>query len=214
MVAQPLVPQSDEEITAEIDRLVIRLFARVSDAIAGATLSLLSGDRQRAEQLVDQDAEIDQWYRELDALVLQHLRASGHRATLREDLVCVLRLLPELERSADLAEHIARRATRGVGADASARTRGLVERMGEVAAAMWLMAADAYADRSPETAQRLDELDDEMDELKATLTIELATGSMMPPTIIEFTLVGRFYERLGDHAVNVTRRVPVGHPTA
>jgi len=73
---------------------------------------------------------------------------------------------------------------------------------------MWRMAADAYGDRSPTRAPRLDELDDEMDELNVTLTAELASGEMALPIIIELALVSRFYERLGDHAVNVTRRVP------
>jgi phosphate transport system protein len=70
------------------------------------------------------------------------------------------------------------------------------------------MAADAYGDHTPGIAQRLEEFDDEMDELHVTLTAELASGEMALPIIIELTLVSRFYERLGDHAVNVTRRVP------
>ena len=53
----------------------------------------------------------------------------------------------------------------------------------------------------------LDERDDEMDELHTSLTAELASGAMTLPVTMEMTLVARFYERLGDHAVNVARRV-------
>jgi phosphate transport system protein len=195
-------------IVGEIDRKVIHLFARVSDAIAGATDALLTGDRERAKLLVQGDAEIDALYRQIDALVLDRLYAGADHPELVGYLVTVLRLLPELERSGDLAEHIARRAARGITPETSARARGLLERMGEVAAAMWRMAADAYGDHTPGIAQRLEEFDDEMDELHVTLTAELASGEMALPIIIELTLVSRFYERLGDHAVNVTRRVP------
>ena len=58
-------------------------------------------------------------------------------------------MLPDLERNGDLAEHIARRAARGLGVELSARSRGLVERMGEVATHMWRATADAYAERLP-----------------------------------------------------------------
>ena len=58
-------------------------------------------------------------------------------------------MLPELERSGDLAEHVSRRAVRGLGVELSPRARGLVEQMGEVACEMWRATADAYADRAP-----------------------------------------------------------------
>jgi len=46
-----------------------------------------------------------------------------------------------------------------------------------------------------------------MDELYASLIAELASGRMPLPVTMEMTLVARFYERLGDHAVNIARRV-------
>lgn len=208
MFLEEVPVELDEQVVHEIDRRVIHLFARVSDAIAGATVALLTGDRERAKSLVQGDAEIDELYRQIDELVLSRLRTPVDRPDLTNYFVSVLRLIPELERSGDLAEHIARRAARGITADTSPRTRGLLERMGEVAATMWRMAADAYGERSPHLAIRLDELDDEMDELYVTLIAELATGGMAIPIVIELALVSRFYERLGDHALNVTRSVP------
>ena len=119
----------------------------------------------------------------------------------------VLRLLPELERSGDLAEHVASRAIRGLGGELSPRARGMVERMGEIACAMWKRTADAYGDRLREAGEHLEILDDELDELHVLLTVEIASGSMPIPVAIEAALVARFYERLGDHAVNLARRV-------
>ena len=46
-----------------------------------------------------------------------------------------------------------------------------------------------------------------MDELRASLTGELASGQMALPIAIEMALVPRFYQRLADHAVNIARRV-------
>jgi phosphate transport system protein len=187
---------------------VIHLFARVSDAIAGATHALLTGDRERARVLVAGDEEIDDLYRQIEADVLDHVKAAVDHPELLEYFVNVLRLLPELERSGDLAEHIARSATRGVVTETTHRARGLIEQMGEAATAMWVISADAYGDRTPDVALRLDELDDELDDLNATLRGELVVGEMAIPTVIELTLISRFYERLGDHAVNLARRAP------
>jgi phosphate transport system protein len=192
----------------QIDRKVIQLFALVGDAIAGATHSLLSGDRQAGKLIVERDADVDKLYREIEQLVESHLVNGADAPARLRYLITVLRLLPELERSGDLAEHVAARAARGMAAEMSARARGIVERMGEIAVLLWRMAADAYGDRTPEIAVRLDELDDEMDDLLVSLTAELSAGTMPIPVIIDGTLIGRFLERIGDHAVNLARRAP------
>ncbi len=201
-------PDVDQQnVDDQIDRLVIQLYARVCDAIAGATLALLSGDREAAKVLVAGDLQIDALYREIERLIEAHLAESAGAPGHLRYLIGVLRMLPELERSGDLAEHISRRAVRGLAAEMSARSRGLVERMGEVASEMWRISADAYGDGALDVGARLEERDDEMDELHVTLIAELAGGEMTIPVVVDLTLIGRFYERLGDHAVNLAKRI-------
>jgi phosphate transport system protein len=115
--------------------------------------------------------------------------------------------VPELERSHDLVVDIARRADHILSEDLSPRSRGLVERMGNLVSDMWRQAADSWYQRDRSAAAALAERDDEMDELHASLIAELASGRMALPVTMEMTLVARFYERLGDHAVNIARRV-------
>jgi phosphate transport system protein len=194
---------------AEIDREIIQLFAMVGEGLAGATHSLLAGDREAARMLADRDEMIDLLYRDVEALAQRQLAREPTGPAQLRYLVAVLRMLPELERSGDLAEHIARRAVRGLGMELSHRARGLVERMGELAIDMWRATADAYADRTVGVAEDVDGLDDEMDELHVSLTAEIASGSMTLPVAIEAALVARFYERFGDHAVNLARRIAI-----
>jgi phosphate transport system protein len=78
--------------------------------------------------------------------------------------------------------------------------------MGEVAIEMWQATAGAYTTRKVDSAE-LVEADDELDILHDRLSAEVATGSMDPSVAAQVTLVARFYERLGDHAVNLARRV-------
>src|SRR6516165_10150009 len=135
-------------------------------------------------------------------LVLQQPLASDLRF-----LISVLRVVPELERSHDLVVNIARRASYILSEDLSPRCRGLIEQMGNLASDMWRQAVDCWRERDRSAAEALDDRDDEMDELFASLMAELGSGRMTLPVTMEMTLVARFYERLADHAVNIGRRV-------
>ena len=203
-----IAPQPQYESAIDrIDREMIQLFALVGEGVAGATDSLLSGDRETARVLADSDEVIDMLYREIETLTQRELVDGTSGLDDMRYLVAVLRMLPELERSGDLAQHVASRAVRGLGTEMSHRARGLVERMGELCSEMWRLTADAYADRSSEHANEVEDLDDDLDHLHVILTAEIASGSMSLPVTIESALVARFYERFGDHAVNLTRRI-------
>jgi len=197
-----------------IDRMVLRLFALVGESVSGATHALLSGDREAAKVLADRDEVVDAVYHDIEQLTLQQLTVAG--ITAPNDLrflVTVIRMLPDLERNGDLAEHISRRAARGLGGELSARSRGLIERMGEVAIHMWRATADAYAERLPLSASAVDTLDDEMDDLHVSLMMEVVADTMPLPVAVELAMVARFYERFGDHAVNLAKRVAVLAPS-
>jgi len=84
--------------------------------------------------------------------------------------------------------------------------RGLIQRMGETATEMWQLAGSAFAPRDPAVAIELRCRDDELDDLHVRLTAELADAPISMAAAIEMGLVARFFERLGDHAVNVARR--------
>jgi phosphate uptake regulator len=71
---------------------------------------------------------------------------------------------------------------------------------------MWRTTALAFADRSAQGIA-LDQADEELDILRNRLTSEVARGVMLTSISAQVTLIARFYERLGDHAVNVGRRI-------
>ena len=194
----------------QIDRKVLQLFALVGDSVSGATHALLAGDREAAKTLADRDEVIDLLCQEIEELTLQQLTVAGITSPNQlRYLVTVIRMLPDLERNGDLAEHVARRAARGLGAELSARSRGMIERMGEVAVHMWRATTDAYAERQSTGWALVDDLDDEMDDLHVSLTVEVVAGTMPLPVAVELALLARFYERFGDHAVNLAKRVAV-----
>ena len=186
---------------------IVQVFALVGEAIAGATHALLANDRELAKRIVDQDVVIDSL---IDDMVTTAETRLLTRASLdleaRQTLLTLLRILPDVERNGDLAEHIARRAARGLGNEMSPRSRGLVERMGEVASKIWREATDIIIDDRQESVGAIEDIDDELDDLHVSLTAELTSGSMALPVAVELALLARFYERFGDHCVNLARR--------
>ncbi|HVM07856.1 MAG TPA: phosphate signaling complex protein PhoU [Acidimicrobiales bacterium] len=183
------------------------MFALVAEGLAAATDALLSGDRDAARALAAKDEEIDELYRDVETLVQREFALQTPMARDLRFMLTILRVVPELERSHDLAEHIATAATRGITSSLTPRIRGLVEEMGRTGVELWQRAAKAFHDRDVAAADELDELDDELDELHVSLTAELVSGAVSVPIAIEMTLVARYFERLGDHAVNIAKRV-------
>ena len=190
-----------------IEAKVIELFAMVAEDLARATDALLSGNNEVVKVLAEREAVIESLYPEIEETVNRNILLQAPVASDLRFLLSVLRIVPELERSHDLVEHIARRADHILSDDLSPRARGIVERMGELVSDMWRQASEAWYQRDSSAAALLAERDEEMDELHASLIAELASGRMALPVTMEMTLVARFYERLGDHAVNVARRV-------
>jgi len=201
-------PRGDFERDLEaIEAKVIELFAMVAEDLPEATHALLSGSSDVLHKLVEREQVIDALYREIEELANREIVLQAPVASDLRFLLSVLRIVPELERSHDLVVQIASRANHVLGEDLSPRTRGIVERMGKLASDMWRQAVDSWYQRDRSVAATLDGRDDEMDELHASLIAELASGQMALPVTMEMTLVARFYERLGDHAVNIARRV-------
>jgi phosphate transport system protein len=205
--AEPLRKEFARDLGFLDDRLV-QLFAMVTEALAAATECLLTGDRAEARLIVSQDAVIDELYEEIEehatrALVLQAPAAGDMRFVLS-----ILRMVPELERSGDLAEHIAARAADGLGGRLTPALRGLVARLGEKTLEMWRTATEAYADRNVELARSVADMDHDVNRLHAELTFELAQSGVEPRVIIDMALVARFFERLGDHAEQISARIP------
>ncbi|MEY2462812.1 MAG: phosphate transport system protein [Acidimicrobiaceae bacterium] len=202
----PLRKSFQQDLEA-IDARVVQLFALVSESLAAATDTLLAGERDTDMSITAREAIIDELNVDLETVVERNLLLQAPVARDLRFLICALRIVPELERSGDLAEHIATRAIRGLGAQLTPQVRGLVERMGRIGVEMWRAAADAYVERDGEAAARIDQLDDGLDDLHDQLINALDDEAMSRRVAIEMGLVARFYERLGDHAVHISERV-------
>lgn len=179
------------------------------EAIQGATRALLESDLALAERVIAGDPHLDERQLELDAKIIELLARQSPVATDLRLLVSALRMSSSLERMGDLAAHIALIARRRHPVVAvPEQVRPVFVRMAELAAEAIVEAREVIAERDLTLAAKVETDDDEIDSLLQDLIREVGreTG-FTTDEIVDITLLGRFYERFGDHAVSLVRRI-------
>src|SRR5688500_17769361 len=161
-----------------INAKVVRLFALVSEAVAAANEALLGDDTDALASVRAGEKSIDELMVELEGDIERLLLLQAPVAGELRYALAIIRIVPELERSGDLAEHIAKRAGSGLAAQLTPSARGMLERMGTVTAQLWRAAADGFVDRDPQAGEALEAADDELDDLHTALTAELLNGDV------------------------------------
>ncbi|MDX6223740.1 MAG: phosphate transport system protein [Frankiales bacterium] len=197
------------DLDAITDALV-EMTRLVGSAMARATTALLDADLALAESVIAADDQVDALYRQVEEQALDLLARQSPVAGDLRTVVTSLRIVADLERMGDLADHVASVARRRFPASAvPAELRGTVLEMGQVAQRIVTKAGSVIASRDVDSATELERDDDAMDSLhKRLFSLILADdwdGGV--EAAIDVTLVGRYYERYADHAVSVARRV-------
>lgn len=188
-----------------------RLAALVAELIPRATAVLLDGDLEGAEYIIRGDEEIDARCVDLEEQCIRILALQSPVATELRQVVALLKMIAEVERSGDLVRNICKAARRIYGHDLDPKLRGIINRMGEQAQALYLAAIDAFVENDAAKAAALDDMDAYLDALQKQF-IETILESQTASTVdlqvaVQLAMVARFYERIGDHAVNIAERV-------
>jgi phosphate transport system protein len=121
-----------------------------------------------------------------------------------------LRISSSLERMGDLAAHVAKQARLRYPAPAvPVELAGTFAQMGAVAQAIVTKTGAVISTKDIGLAADIRAHDDEMDRLHRELfTIVLSPSwSHGVEAAIDVTLLSRYYERYGDHAVTIARRI-------
>ena len=199
----------DELDTVKAD--IIRLAAMTSETIPRATQALLSSDLLAAQQIIDDDDVVDQQSLEIEEACLRLLALQQPMASDLRMVMTAVKLNWELERAADLSVNICKALRRVYGVALTPQLRGIVEQMSEEAYRLTRLAIDAYMDADVALASALDDMDDRLDALQVELVRAIfeahETDNMPLLTAVQLALIGRYYERIGDHAVNMGERV-------
>lgn len=197
----------------ELDALtesMVEMARLVGRAVDRATQALLEADIHLAESVISDDEAVDRLYNEIEERALDLLARQQPVARDLRTLITSLRMIADLERMGDMAEHIAKLARRRYPAKTiPAELQPIVLEMGQVAERIVTKCANVIASRDLTLAAELERDDDVMDALHRKL-FTLLLDPHWPGGVeaaIDVTQCGRYYERFCDHAVSVARRV-------
>lgn len=182
----------------------------VESAISRAGVALLTADLQLAQSVIADDRRIDQLERDLDERCVLLLAQQAPVATDLRVVVSALRMSASLERMGDLARHIAQVARGRFPQHAMAPiVEGTFASMQDAATRVARRTTTLLTTRDLEVASNIQRDDDLLDQLHQDTFQTLFSESWNGTTqeTVDVTLVGRYYERFGDHGVSVARRV-------
>ncbi|MBA3311577.1 MAG: phosphate signaling complex protein PhoU [Nocardioidaceae bacterium] len=189
---------------------LVEMTGFVRAALSQATEALLEADLTTAETVITGDLAIDDARERIEDESFEILARQAPVAGDLRMLVASLRMVADLERMGDLAVHIAKVArlrypTRAVP-EVLVPT---IQFMAETADQMIASAAEIVATRDVNAARELESADDDMDKLRTSM-FRILLGDDWSDGVepaVDMALLGRYYERIGDHAVSMGRRI-------
>ncbi|MEM7327033.1 MAG: phosphate signaling complex protein PhoU [Actinomycetota bacterium] len=214
--AADLPPETHHRLAyhRELDDLaagVLRLGALACETIPRGTEAVLGGNLSDAQQLIDEDDVIDELTVELEERCYSIIALQAPMAGELRRIITISKLVAEIERSADLMVNICKASRRMYGAELSPKIRGVIASMAKEANKLLRLSLDAFADENVSLAAALADIDDELDQLNRDIVEAIfeahAANQIDLGAAVQLALIARYYERIGDHAVNIGERV-------
>lgn len=198
----------DEQLD-ELNRKMIEMGAMCENMIAMAAKALLESDLSLAQEVMRRGSAIDRAERDIEALCLRLLLQQQPVAKDLRYISAALKMITDLERIGDQAEDIAEIVPH-LGGRTGAECRD-IKLMAEAAIKMVTGSIDAYVKRDLALAQRVCNYDDVVDDaflrVKARLIAMISDNAADGEYALDLLMIAKYFERIGDHAVNVAQWV-------
>ena len=194
----------------ELKNLLLRMGAMVEDQINLSIRALLERDTTLAEQVISQDSPIDLMELEIDAHTIELIAKMQPAATDLRFVATLMKITPELERIADLAQDVCERV---IELNREPQLKPLIDipRLARIAQEMVRQSLDSFVRRDAQLARVVISRDDEVDMLTEQSFRELLTymleDSRNISRAIRLTFVGKYFERIADGATNICEMV-------
>ncbi|MCG3749887.1 MULTISPECIES: phosphate signaling complex protein PhoU [Amycolatopsis] len=202
-----------EAYHVELDQLAENLAAmsvQVADAMERATKALLEVDLGLAEQVISDDAKVDDARAECEEQAYALLALQAPVATDLRTVLAAIHAAESLERMGDLALHVAKAARRRHPDPVLPEAvKPYFAEMGRAAVKLARQVEAIIKTKDVSAAKDLEAEDDQVDDLHRHLFTVLMDREWPHgvASAVDVTLLGRFYERYADHAVSVAKRM-------
>ena len=194
----------------EIKDLLLRMGAMVEDSIAQSIASLLQRDTIIAEEVIRNDDLIDRMEVEIDQRTIELIAKMQPTATDLRFVATIMKITPELERIADLAQDVCERV---IELNREPQFKPVVQlpQLAEIAQKMVRESLDSFVRGDADLARNVIRQDDVADALtedsfRALLTYMLENPRNISPAI-RLTFIGKYFERMADGATNICEMV-------
>ena len=170
---------------------------------------LMDEDRETAREIIEKDSQIDLKERDIEGLCLKLLLQQQPVASDLRKVSAALKMISDMERIGDQAADIAELCPY-VG-DTLAQGRLHITNMARAAVSMVTESVEAFVQGDLKMACKVVQDDDKVDELFLKVRAELI-GCLKeeigdPEAILDLLMIAKYFERIGDHAVNVAEWV-------
>ena len=198
-------------LIAEVRSDLVQMAELVEQGISAVTQALLNNDVEAAAVVIDADDELDLYHIEVEDKCFQLLALQQPVAVDLRTIITALHMIGDIERSGDLVTNIAKAIGRISGVELDASITTLIDQMGEQAIRLTSLAISSYSNNDAELAATVGDADDVLDDLQREYLEQVFSsskdGAVTIQQAVQLAVIGRFYERIGDHAVNVAGRV-------
>ena len=199
----------DQELD-DLKQKLLRMGAAVENQIQTALRALVERDTELAQQVIENDLRINTLDVQVDEDSIRLLALHQPAAKDLRFITTAMKISTELERMSDLAENIAERALE-LNEEPQLKPYIDIPRMGNWTLRMVKESLDAFVNRDAALARKVCADDDFVDDLTQQLFRELLSFMLEnPKTItraIRLTFIGKYIERIADHATNVAELV-------
>jgi phosphate transport system protein len=199
----------DEDIE-RLRALISQMGGLAEHAIGEAMRCLVQRDVEGAAKVILDDKKLDALEVEAERRAVQLIALRAPMAGDLRDVVAALKISGVVERIGDYAKSIAKRVPLLENAG-KIEPLSLLPEMARIATAMVHDVLDAFVERDPETAYRVCERDDAVDDFYDSIFRTLLTHMMENPHTIgqatHLLFVAKNLERVGDHATNIAEMV-------
>jgi phosphate transport system protein len=194
----------------ELKDLLLRMGAMVEDAIARSIRALLERDTGLAEEVIADDGRIDQMELEIDRRTFELIAKMQPAAVDLRFVATLMKITPELERIADLAQDVCERVIE-LNREPPLKALIAIPHLAQDAQSMVRCALDAFVRGDGALAREVIRQDDSVDDQTEQSFRELLTYMLEDPRnisrAIRLTFIGKYFERMADGATNICEMV-------
>lgn len=198
-----------EEQLEQLNCQLIEMGAMIERSIAGAVKALTEDNIQKAREIASLDEEIDQKEREIERQCLKLLLQQQPVARDLRQISSALKMITDMERIGDQAADISEIVVRLAGEDRLHVTR--IDEMARATIKMVTESIDAFVKKDLALVQAViaydDVVDDLFDEVKDDLIHLIAENRTCGEQAIDYLMIAKYLERIGDHATNIAEWV-------